>query len=458
MGFLRATIAQLPYFLAGVAILLLIVIWLYRRSLPQPIPGIPYNRAATTRITGDLPQFMEWKAKRPELYSWIASQCVELNSPIIQLFMRPFGRPWVAIADFREAQDILMRRTQEFDRSEFFGELFKGILPYHQVHMPTGDEWRAHRKLMADTMAPRFLNEVASYQMYSKALDLIDLWREKARLSRNHPFLVLEDIKRGTFDIIYSSTVDLDAGAVSSQTALLRKMELEDIKLPEDVDSPVDFSDTTPPPEYDSLTTLIGSVEIATNSPVPRQHHWLALRLYSYLRHARRYKDDLLRGALDQAWQKFSSKSTSLDGEVRSAIDLIVQKEVAMAAREGRPPQYRTPAIQDELFGFLAAGLDTSAATISWGVKYLGDNQEVQTRLRSALRAHHDRAFRSEQNPAVEDIAKANIPYLNTVIAEILRLGGAVPSLMRRTRADALVLGHVIPKGTDVFLVSQCFN
>ena len=44
----------------------------------------------------------------------------------------------------------MTKRTREFDRSEFFGDLFTSMLPHNHVHMATGDQWRAHRKLIGD--------------------------------------------------------------------------------------------------------------------------------------------------------------------------------------------------------------------------------------------------------------------------------------------------------------------
>lgn len=43
--------------------------------------------------------------------------CTKLNSPIVQLFVRPFDRPWVIVSDPDVAYDVLVRRTPlEFDR------------------------------------------------------------------------------------------------------------------------------------------------------------------------------------------------------------------------------------------------------------------------------------------------------------------------------------------------------
>ena len=56
----------------------------------------------------------------------------------------------------------MARRTREFDRSAFFGDVLYALGPDNQVHMPTGDVWRAHRRLMGDTMSPAFLGDVSA--------------------------------------------------------------------------------------------------------------------------------------------------------------------------------------------------------------------------------------------------------------------------------------------------------
>ena len=338
---------------------------LYRAAFPKPIPGIPYNKEATKRLFGDIPSFTKWQIERPELFSWMAAQCNALNSPVIQLFMRPLGgRPWVILTDFREAQDIMSRRTKEFDRSEFFGDLFTGLLPHHHVHMPTGNEWRKHRRLVADTMSPSFLNDVVAPQIYNTALDMIQLWSEKTRLARGRAFHAMDDVSRGTLDVMWAATFGSQIGTTESQIDSLSK--LTNIDLPDSVDSTAVFPTIPTPESLNSIITLTESVEIAMKSPLPRPHHYLALKLYPSLRSARKQKDKLIQGRLDEAWKTFSQGSER-DGDIKSALDHVVQREVAAAKKENRPPQYDTSTIKDELFGLLVAGYDTTAITICWG-------------------------------------------------------------------------------------------
>lgn len=96
-----------------------VIYLLYRSLLPKPIPGIPCNDAATKSLLGDLPALI--RTGRQDPHNWLAEQCIALNSPVIQAFMRPFRRPWIILTDYQEANDIMTRRTREFDRSDFFG-------------------------------------------------------------------------------------------------------------------------------------------------------------------------------------------------------------------------------------------------------------------------------------------------------------------------------------------------
>jgi hypothetical protein len=94
------------------AIFLSMAYYLYRAALPKPIPGIPYNEAAAKHVLGDVPAHLEALAKSGNMLDWMIGQLVKHNEPIIQLFLRPLGRPFVIISDFRETQDICVRRSR----------------------------------------------------------------------------------------------------------------------------------------------------------------------------------------------------------------------------------------------------------------------------------------------------------------------------------------------------------
>lgn len=168
-------------------------------------------------------------------------------------------------------------------------------------------------------------------------------------------------------------------------------------------------------------------------------------------------KEQLLREKLEAAWNRFSRPETS-ESDVKCAADLIVEKEVKLAAKEGRPPQYDTPIIRDELFGFLQAGHETTASTVMWALKYLTKYQHVQNKLRRTLKETFSSQAGKSEPPSSADIAKAPLAYLDAVIEEVMRSSGIVAANIRTTMQDTEIFGHRIPKGTDVFLLVRSFQ
>lgn len=103
----------------------------------------------------------------------------------------------------------------------------------------------------------------------------------------------------------------------------------------------------------------------------------------------------------------------------------------------------------------MITGHDTSSTTILWGLKCLSDNQAPQGRLRSILHASLGAAKAENRDPSAREIIDTNIPYLDAVIEEILRYAGTIPCIDRQTTADTQVLGHFVPKGTTMYILSS---
>jgi cytochrome P450 len=429
--------------------------FLLRTLFPTPIPGIPYDTNATRSVLGDFPSFRAWYAQRPELYSWLASRTEALNSPIIQIFLRPLGKPWVVLSDHREAEDIMTRRTSEFGRAAVVGDFFAPLLPQWHTHMPTGDEWRAHRRLLSDLMAPSFLNHVVSQHTYDVTVHLVELWTLKADISRGRAFHVLDDIHHSALEIMWAAAFGSRIQATRAQfdALIINKPYgvVANAKSRSDEEAPMVFPKVPVPSTFGSIITLTRSIETALSSPFPRQHLTLLLKLSPQLRAATKVKNNLIKERLNKAWEKFSQGRDS--GHVQSAAELIVEREVTAARKENRKPQYDTPVIRDELFGLLIAGLDTTSITVCWGLKFLTAHQRVQGKLRALLQIVYDQAKNANGLPSVQEIISTNVPYLDATIEEIHRLSGTVSANVRVALCDTNILGHIVPKGTDVFMV-----
>ena len=235
-------------------------------------------------------------------------------------------------------------------------------------------------------------------------------------------------------------------GTLRNKTALLATTK--HVHLPTDQEKPVEFPVAKNPAAYDALVGLNESTDYGLKSPLGWWHHTFALKFYPSLRRCVELKDKMVNERLDAAWLKFTKGSSK---EVKSAADLIVEREISLAQKEDRASDYKSKIIQDELTAFLMAGNDTTSATLEWAIKYLTAHQEWQTKLRSTLREQFD-----SKQPSGLQIAKINTPELDATVEEALRVGSTAAFLFRRTKEDTIILGHHVPAKTDlIMLVSQ---
>lgn len=202
-----------------------------------------------------------------------------------------------------------------------------------------------------------------------------------------------------------------------------------------------------------------------------------------------RVKDQTISDELQAAFDKFSQTNTKKQ-DVTSALELIVMKEFQAAAKEGRQARPDTPQLRDELYGFILGGTsktallplqlfqppfliffysdlplistlfplqkkghETSSTAIVWTLKLLARHQNIQDKFRAALHEYHSRAKRDGDQPTVEEIINPDQPYTDALIEECLRVAGVLPVMARDAMVDTEVLGYVIPKGTQIFMV-----
>ncbi len=92
---------------------------------------------------------------------WMISQNAKLDAPLVQFFGMPFAKPTLILSDFRESQDILLRRTKEFDRSSMTIGSLGTVIPDAHIAMRSADtRFKGNKELLRDLMSPGFLNKV----------------------------------------------------------------------------------------------------------------------------------------------------------------------------------------------------------------------------------------------------------------------------------------------------------
>lgn len=358
--------------------------------------------------------------------------------------------PWVVVTDPLESQDILLRRTKEFDRSSFFGEVIGGILPKQHIQFLSSDaRFRDNRNLINHLMAPSFIYEVSLPEVYKSVSTLMKVWKVKCDMAQGRPFSAHHDITYGALDAIFASSF----GLAEADSITVQRFEAVSIWTPKmlaDADTPVVFPDGQIPEIFWAVLELAESVKYGQLSPSPRLASWV-LRKFPYMRKAAAIKNKFINDRIDEAVSCIESG----DEHPRNALYSVLLRERDVAAKHGRPPAYRTGGISDEFAGFLMAGHDTSATAIAWGVKFLADNSAAQDRLRADLRAAVPQAVHEKRTPTYQELTKASVPYLDAVVEEVLRHANAVAFVVRVALQDTTILGCRIPKDTDVFLMAN---
>lgn len=425
---------------------------LYRSALPRPIPGIPYHRESATRIIGDALGMVQHNQKHGTVTDWWTLQGIKLNSPIFQLFLKPFSKPMVFVLDPRETLDVLLRRSKDFDRSEFFADLFVGEIPNHHIVQPTNDKFRRGRRLLADTMSAGFLASIAAPSLHKHTLELMDLWRTKNKLAAGHAFWVADDINHFALDSIWDVALGSQLNSVRQELDLLEADYRVD--LPKSTSEAVIFRKPNFTVAVRSMKIITHTLDKTAVSPLPRQTHWV-MRLLPTYRRARAEKENLIQASLDDAKSRLLGNISDSIAEfagITCATDFMVRREAKAAVKEGRQPTFDSRQAKDELVGFLVGGHDTTATTLMWMMKLMADSPDVQTKLRDLLIT----AFQGINGaPTPEQIVNLSLPYLDAVIEEIIRCSQTASIVVRKAVHDTQLLGHHIPKGVDVYFLTN---
>jgi hypothetical protein len=57
--------------------------------------------------------------------------------------------------------------------------------------------------------------------------------------------------------------------------------------------------------------------------------------------------------------------------QVKSALDYMIMREIDAARKANRQPMFDSPYVQDELYGYISAGHDTTSITFQWPLKHM---------------------------------------------------------------------------------------
>lgn len=323
---------------------------LYKLALPKPLHGIPYNEKSANRLLGDIPDLVAHMSKGGDLIEWLTQQHLKSNSAIQQLFLRPFAKPMILIADYRESREIMAYRTKDFDRSKDVCTILRPVVGTNQFAQPTGPEWKLHRRLVQDTMSPAFLQGVVAPSIYASCETFISLWEAKAAIAKGRPFSASDDLFFATLDAVCAFTFGsaFPYKAIQPQVCGYKTLSAHEF-VSEDMDEPVELPWFGIDENINSMIRLVDGVEKAQSSPSPPLT-WLMTKATPSFRRAQKIKDKCIRREIEKAIESEKQHHDDEDESwVRNAVDHIIDRENKLAEKEDRKPDYFSQMIMDEV-------------------------------------------------------------------------------------------------------------
>lgn len=278
-------------------------------------------------------------------------------------------------------------------------------------------------------------------------LNLLELWSFKAEVAKGQPFKAIDDICYLTADSIFETAL----GVTGNDKNLLRnfkRLQAETL-TPATADQDTEYQF----PDY-GFEGLLGTIERLTwvtggfpTAPI-HQLFWPLTNLRPSVRRVKKAVDTLITGYIDKAVERWNR-----DGKptpMTNALEFIIMRELEAARKMDRQPDFHRRLFKDALYGYCFAGQDTTHSALSFLVKYIGGYPEFQTKLRTILHKTHAVARSEDRNPSAEEINKANVPFLDAYIEEVMRLNASASAVSKETMQDMEIFGHHVPKGTSL--------
>lgn len=144
-------------------------------------------------------------------------------------------------------------------------------------------------------------------------------------------------------------------------------------------------------------------------------------------------------------------KATFTPGEVKTFADFAIGKQLAKLKETNKDKLEASETFSDDdilvqVFTLFMAGACTMGFSLTWAFYYLGQNKMIQAKIAEEIKAN------VSDNEQVGLHHGRLLPYTESVIQEILRLGSNQPLVARGTQADCQIGDYSLPKDTTVVI------
>lgn len=310
--------------------------------------------------------------------------------------------------------------------------------------MSSGASFRALRLAWNSMLSPVFLGSVAGPRTRDATLGLVELWSLKGGIEPCSPFEACADLRLATLEAMVATLLGKELGMLG--------LSVSDLEIAADHKefSPQDKGERRAQPRrfYRDFGLCLVFLDWVTQGISPTVYLWVFRHLFWPFQKAKKHVEACLQRVINEARRESATREKA-SCHPHSALELVLERA---SSRPQVQDAVSDAALRSERIELLITGHETTASSIGWALKYLTDDQTVQDRpYEELLRLLPE----SATAPTSEQIMATHLPYLDAFVAETLRYSYTGPISFREATQDCTILGHSIPGGTPIFLMTQ---
>ncbi|XP_048846354.1 cytochrome P450 2K1-like isoform X1 [Brienomyrus brachyistius] len=335
-------------------------------------------------------------------------QLSQKYGPVYTIHFGP--KKTVVVAGYQAVKEALINLGEEFGDREI-PPVFKDYAKGHGIVFANGDSWKEMRRFALSTLRDFGMGKRGSEE---KIVEEIHYLTEVFENFKGSPFDNTEELMHTTCNII-SSIIYGD------------RFDYED------------------PHFQEMVTQTKRNVQLMASPGV------LIYDMFPWLGWWLKDRKVLMEGfkfTLTQIKQMIGKLRETLNLEERRGFvdSFLIHQQKIKKSREKVSAYYHDENLLMSVANLFAAGTDTTANTLRWGLLLMAKYPHVQDRVQEEL----DRVIGGRQT-RVED--RKNLPYTDAVIHEIQRVAQVTPLVRHSTSCDVVLQGYSIKKGTAVTLL-----
>ncbi|KAF8608403.1 cytochrome P450 [Ceratobasidium sp. AG-I] len=456
---------------AATASLAVIVPLLYYLLLPKPLPGIPHN--PVTGLLGDLPELAQALKDNERSVGDYFNNHVKKHGPISQIC---FGSRVIVLLADRGEIDRLIVRGKNVDISTANRTVFAALVPAGMNALPANSTWKRHRRIAGPSMHRRYLSRMAVH-ISAGANGLVNLWKKKTQLAEGRAFETGFDIQLTTMHMRtlgFHGQTNVDEEVIANigigvplrcTENALASLALLGSSSPDIVK----FSLGEINPLFAAIRAVVAKVNRGLSLPFPGVIFPLLLRFSSTWRAQYKVLQEYLSKSIAEARKRQDVTDEfkgSLTTDAECMVDMFLQQESRDDTDGFNPSEMREELLV--LFLQIRGGQETTASALSWFIKYMPTDPEIQRRLHKEITDVFGSDSDNLHVPLEQLDNVQQLPILEAVFVETLRCAcvaagiGRVPptfiALSRIVTDDEVILGHRVPKDTELLIPLAYFG